>query len=101
MNHLGTTNPLRATADALRFPRFVADLLADLYSANLDIQSMNQASAKLMVAGFVQLGQVHGPFHAGDVAFAGSKVAIYDGKAWAGIAPAGGLHPPYRIYRRR
>ena len=101
MDQLALSNPLRTTANALTLPRFVADLLGSLYGANLDVQSMNQAGSKLMAAGFVQLGQLAGPFQPGDVAFTGSKVAVYDGRVWAGIPQTIGLRPPYRIYRRK
>ena len=101
MQYYGTLNPFKAIADSVSFPRFVSDLLANLYGANLDVQSMNQAGTKLSGAGFVALGQALGPFHAGDVALAGSKVAMYDGHVWVGVVQPGGLRPPYRIYRRR
>jgi hypothetical protein len=94
-------NPFKAIADSVGYPRFVSDLLGSVFNANLDVQTMNQTSTRLAAAGFVALGQVIGPFKAGDVALAGSRIGLYDGQAWVGIVQPGGLRPPYRIYRRR
>ena len=101
MKYLGVPNSLRTVADAVNFPHFVSDLLASVFDANLDIQTMNQTSVRLSSVGFIPLGQQTGPYQAGDVALAGSRVGIYDGRAWLGLAQPGGLRPPYRVYRRR
>jgi hypothetical protein len=101
MKYFIGTNPFKAIADSVGFPRFVSDLLGSVFNANLDVQSMNQTSTRLAAAGFLALGQTVGPFHAGDVALAGSRIGLYDGQAWVGIVQPGGLRPPYRVYRHR
>ena len=101
MKYFGALNPFKAIADSVNFPHFVSDLLASLFGASLDIQEMNEASIKLVGAGFIPLWQNGGPYQPGDVALAGSRLAVYNGRSWVGFVQPGGPRPPYRIYRRR
>ena len=83
--------------DSVDFPKFVSDLVKAVYDANLDVQHMD-AGTRLVAVGFVPLGQVAGPFQAGDVAVSGPRIAIYSRGAWS---DASGLWPPYKVYRFR
>lgn len=84
--------------DSVNFPKFVSDLLKSVFDAILDIQHMDSAGTRLVAVGFVPLGQVTGPFQAGDVAVSASRIAIYNGNAWSN-GNAMGLWPPYKVYR--